>query len=573
MTGVSTNNELSEDAAARVPSFELDDEAEPVSGRVGWEHSYGANGQSGIARRPLREPRASHVYFVIRERTNRAAMLIQTSDTTWAAYNTYGGTCMYGGFGSRWCDSGAPRSYVASYNRPLVTRDYRSINSPFGAEYPLIRFMERNGYDVAYQSGTDTHTRGVPSPTRVFLSVGHDEYWSGPQRSKVEAARDERGVNLAFFSGNEVYWRVRWGEEHPSEDGPRTMICYKESHASQRIDPKRDEWTGVWRDGRSINPLGPQPENALTGQVYVVDTWANFPVIVPPRFCRHRFWRHTRVAEQQQQSGVVSEVEEGGVVLMKGLVGHEFDEDIDNGFRPAGLMRLSHTEVDNVVMLKDHSKTFDSGSATHRLVMYRAQKSGALVFGAGTCQWSWGLDPYHDSPAGVPPHVANPYVTRVGKDLSSPDPVVQQATVNLFADMGVRPATPLPFLRFDDVADDSDKVHHAGPVAVVTAVAARGRDNGATAGERLAAGAAVTVTGTASLPEHSPAGMVAAVEVSVDGGTSWHPAEGTGEQGQLGRWRYSAHTAPDPDRHQVLCRAVDDRGVIGAVCAAAAAKL
>jgi hypothetical protein len=142
MTGVSTDAELSEDAAARLPSFDLDDEAEPAPFRPGWEHSYGANRQTGTARRPLREPRASHVYFVVRERTPRAAVVVQTSDTTWAAYNTYGGVCLYGGFGSRWCESGAPRSYVASYNRPLVTRDYRSINAPFGAEYPLIRFSE-----------------------------------------------------------------------------------------------------------------------------------------------------------------------------------------------------------------------------------------------------------------------------------------------------------------------------------------------------------------------------------------------------------------------------------------------
>ena len=62
--------------------------------------------------------------------------------------------------------------------------------------------------------------------------------------------------------------------------------------------------------------------------------------------------------------------------------------------------------------------------------------SARLATAQGTCQWSWGLDPHHDSPAGVPPHVANPYVTRVGRDLSGPDLTVQQSTANLFADMG-----------------------------------------------------------------------------------------------------------------------------------------
>jgi hypothetical protein len=45
---------------------------------------------------------------------------------------------------------------------------------------------------------------------KVFLSVGHDEYWSQGRRDAVTAARDA-GVHLAFFSGNEIYWKIRWG--------------------------------------------------------------------------------------------------------------------------------------------------------------------------------------------------------------------------------------------------------------------------------------------------------------------------------------------------------------------------
>ena len=50
------------------------------------------------------------------------------------------------------------------------------------------------------------------------MSSGHDEYWSAGQRSNVEAAR-EAGVNLAFFSGNEIFWKTRWG---PSTEGTNT---------------------------------------------------------------------------------------------------------------------------------------------------------------------------------------------------------------------------------------------------------------------------------------------------------------------------------------------------------------
>ena len=59
---------------------------------------------------------------------------------------------------------------------------------------------------------------------------------------------------------------------------------------------------------------------------------------------------------------------------------------------------------------------FDSGSATHHLVLYRHPISKSLVFGAGTVQWSWGLDENHDTSNGIPPERMNGYTIRVGKD-------------------------------------------------------------------------------------------------------------------------------------------------------------
>ena len=66
------------------------------------------------------------------------------------------------------------------------------------------------------------------------------------------------------------------------------------------------------------------------------------------------------------------------------------------------------------------SETSLNQTATHHLSLYRAP-SGALVFGAGTVQWAWGLDNRTNGGA--------------------VDPNMQQATVNLLADMGAQPAT------------------------------------------------------------------------------------------------------------------------------------
>ena len=93
-----------------------------------------------------------------------------------------------------------------SYNRPFMNRDPSGLNSGavegflWDSEYPMIRWLEANGYNVSYASGLDTDRRGTAALTqhKVFLSVGHDEYWSGQQRANLEAARGGRGASRIF---------------------------------------------------------------------------------------------------------------------------------------------------------------------------------------------------------------------------------------------------------------------------------------------------------------------------------------------------------------------------------------
>ena len=490
-------------------------------------HAYGSLGH-GRLRIALREPRASHIYFVVRDDASRSDILFQTADTTWQAYNRYGGHCTYGRLDPEHPrqHGGPPRAYKVSYNRPLETRHYRAVNTVFNAEYPFVRFLEANGYDVSYSTGVDSDRRGeLIANHRLFLSVGHDEYWSGRQRRNVEAARDA-GVHLAFFSGNEVFWKTRF---EPSIDGSeephRTLVTYKETHSNAKIDPVPDVWTGTWRDSRPFNPEGPQPENALTGTIFTVNAWRNDPIIVPAEYARLRFWRDTDVARLEPGERAV---------LLKGLLGHEWDEDLDNGFRPPGLFRLSETTIDNVPYVQDCGSVFDSGTATHHLTLYR-HASGALVFGAGTVQWAWGLDAHHDTETGMPPERQNVDTTRVGVDPNGPDRNVRQATVNLFADMGVQPATLAPDLVRAEASEDREP-----PVSRIDAPQAA---------TSLAPGA-VEISGAA---HDRGGGCVAGVEVSVDGGATWHPAAGREA------WRYE-WKPEGPGTRTILCRAVDDSG-------------
>src|SRR5436309_1962385 len=112
------------------------------------------------------------------------------------------------GYASRTSGNAAARK--VSLNRPYAANPYGVRLDGAGDflrrwEYNAVRFLEREGYDVSYTTDVDTHERpiaGDGSPAhRIFLSVGHDEYWSWAMREHVESARD-RGVHLAFLGAD-----------------------------------------------------------------------------------------------------------------------------------------------------------------------------------------------------------------------------------------------------------------------------------------------------------------------------------------------------------------------------------
>lgn len=492
-------------------------------------HAYGASGM-GKLRNALKEPRASHIVFVVRDDASKSDVLMQTSDPSWTAYNSYGLGSTYNlpGTGGSW----QFRAYKVSLNRPL---GQRNVNQYFNAEYALSRWLERNGYDVSYFAGVDTDRRGhLLKNHKLFISIGHDEYWSGAQRTNAEAARDA-GVNLAFMSGNEVFWKIRYEDSIDGSKTPyRTLVVYKESHTNQneigdlqpgrKIDPLKDVWTGHWRDASPFNPEGPQPENALMGTIFTVNANQQDSLVVPAKYGKLRFWRNTEVAALKEGEQVI---------LGNGILGHEWDEDLDNGFRPAGLIRMSETTVDGVAYAQDDGSVFDSGTATHHLTLYRAP-SGALVFGGGCVQYSWGLDDFHDNPTARGVNNLNPYSIRLGSDPYGSVKAIQQATLNLFADMGIQPANRQP-----DLVPATPSTDKRAPLSRIASPA-----SGA-----MVQDGEVTISGTAT---DLGGGLVAGVEVSTDAGKSWHPASGTD------RWSYTWKAPSGSGSATILSRATDD---------------
>ena len=426
----------------------------------------------------------NNIIFIVRDDAANSPVLFKTSDATWQAYNAYGGHNFY--FGPTTQFSHAVK---ASYNRPFTTSGQDWI---LNAEYPMIRFLERNGYDMTYSTDVDMDRDATPITTskhKVLLSVGHDEYWSADERTKFETAR-ANGVHLAFFSGNEIYWKTRW------EDNHRTLVCYKEGtigeyNCGTKCDPS-PLWTGLWRDGCTppyVANDGCRPENELTGQISWVD--GSGSIQVPYAYKDYRIWRNTSIANLQAGQTVT---------FPYGTLGSEWDPEKIQYPYPPHRMKLSSTLL--------------SGQ-THNLSLYR-HPSGALVFGAGTIQWSWGLDSIHDR-GNAPPNID-----------------MQQATVNILADMEVIPGSLMTQLV--NPATPPDLLL---PTSMITSLNH----------EDIIPGTATIITGTAS----DAGGIVAGVEISFDGGTSWNNVTGATS------WSYTWQPTSS-GLFNVKTRAWDDSG-------------
>ena len=364
--------------------------------------------------------------FVVRQLSTSLGsdILFKVSDLTWVAYNIYGGWNLYRGGGNF---SFSSRARTVSYNRPFANRSPEPFgkqqNFLFGTEYPSIYWLEKQGYNVSYASCSDVeelNLYGMLSKDRyrVLLSVGHDEYWTPELREAHLTARDN-GIHIAFFSGNEAFWRVIWKENYsekvqrslqpPSrpifqlQDGERrVVVCQKETIDGAALSNATHLWTGTFIDPR-FRPA--EHQHSLTGQYFMVNAMRRDKMTVPGRDGSLRFWRNTSASRGKVLSGMTPITHgKGGHKKKKrthryllrhaaedndlppedqpndtvytsgpGLLGYEWDASIDDCHRPNGMFTLSHTtiHVANALMETYGAAYKGSGTLTHKLSLYR----------------------------------------------------------------------------------------------------------------------------------------------------------------------------------------------------------
>ncbi len=224
------------------------------------------------------EGATAEAFFVVRAAEPGDAVLV-LSTSTWAAYNDWGGPSFYTGGHRSSLLRPLPRGFLDKPDphrfriarladlSPDEMRGYFDDHSLWSCaagwanwERLFVDWAESTGLRLDYATSLDLHhDPTLLDPYRLYLSVGHDEYWSAAMRDGVEGWVDRGGL-AAFFSGNTAFWQVRF---EPDGDGVDTeMVGYKMGFADDPVMGTDDQATvsTMWSD-----PLVGRPENEMTG--------------------------------------------------------------------------------------------------------------------------------------------------------------------------------------------------------------------------------------------------------------------------------------------------------------------
>ncbi len=346
----------------------------------------------------------NYMTFVVRDDSDNAPVVYSLDVNTWQAYNFWGGAgnndtgiTLYGRINDvTMQDLPGSRAYTVSFDRP-----YMDQGSEDGAgnlmdwDFPLIRWMESQGYNTDYVTDVDLETNpALLLNHRVFVNTGHDEYYSDNMRNGIKNAI-AGGVNMAFFSANDIYQRVVFQSDYAGA-------------ADRRIFDDKGALPGsTTYEWRYLTPE--QPENSILGVMQNGVATAR-PFLVSDA----NSWIYAGTGlVNYTGNGTTGVVTSGpGQNALPGLVGYEFDERAANASslspyvpsEPAGIDQVGHSFV----------PASDNGvNAWSDATLYTAP-SGATVFAAGTIQWAFAVDNgYNDGWCDCGSNVASPIGQRI----------------------------------------------------------------------------------------------------------------------------------------------------------------
>jgi hypothetical protein len=314
-------------------------------------------------------------------------ILIGLSSNTWQAYNEWGGYSLYVS------DFIGTNAQTVSFDRPCAPGflDY---------DYYIATFIEvyahRHGLRVGYATNFDLfRDPTLVERCRLFVSGGHNEYWSLEEFQAAHRRIFESGGNTIFMGANTAYWQIRYGDQNGAGADAfrgRQLVCFKSLDDPIRFRGDKtksfDLITMRFRDEARW------PETMLMGVAY--QSWFSREVSPPIRFpyrvaCTDLpFFEGTGYAVGDEIADVV---------------GYEWDNTDPNGdgarLWEASRSRIPALDRERIQILFTGDPVDVDGKRGKAEAAYFESPVGAKVFSSGSIRWCLGL--------GAPGFVQEPF--------------------------------------------------------------------------------------------------------------------------------------------------------------------
>ena len=333
-----------------------------------------------------------------------SGVLLVLGDTSWHAYNDWGGRNSYGylagsDFVGAYPSTSAARvpfGFELSFDRPLHGG---FGNSPQTWEIPFVQWLARMGIGADVCTARDVHFEQPSTHEyRLLLFVGHPEYWSAQMRTNVEGFA-KTGGNVAFFGGNIAWWQIRI-----REDGGQ-LACYKVA----AFDPVSTTADHTVTTVHWFDDLVKRPETKLTGVSWLGDGGLFYDQDHRYTVKRGDHWVFAGTGlRKNDKFGGYSSSHDG--IEDRSVAGAETDRvqtNAPNGLNsPAGYRLASIFDV--------QWPTLEVGT----MGIFKPQSGAGEVFNAATNNWALGLD-VSEPHWNVLDQITHNVVARLGWGLSS----------------------------------------------------------------------------------------------------------------------------------------------------------
>ena len=317
------------------------------------------------------------VIFALKEKVpgSFSKVVVCLTVNTYQAYNNWGGKSLY-----TYNSTDKIAASKVSYDRP-ITND--SALGYFRWSNKLVRWLEQEHIPVEYCTSLDLdRDPKFLDNYNVYVTVGHDEYWSRPERNECQNFVN-RGGRMMILSGNTCWWQVR------HEDSLHSLVCYK-GFKNDPLHPSQDSIvTCIWERW----PVK-DTENVLTGVNFDQGGYVNNGASLP----KSKGYGGFTAYHAYHWIYDATNINDGDIFgFNTSIVGYETDGALFHWVAGYPEVTGEHKTPRNFTILGlSLANNPNPGNPNHTTMGYYSNRAGGAVFNSATTNWVDGLYPVVD---------------------------------------------------------------------------------------------------------------------------------------------------------------------------------